>query len=67
MSNTVALWHISLDVECQGCGHDFDILDSDCEFWHLGIQPIEHDTDNTKGVEVICPECELIFLVDLQY
>jgi hypothetical protein len=67
MSNAVALWRISLDVYCPGCSNYFNILDYDCEFWNLGIQPVEHDTDKTKGVEVVCPECDHEFLVDLQY
>ena len=61
-----AVWSISLDCQCQQCGNDIDLLDTD-DFIDNGISPIEHDTYRTKNYEVTCPECAHEFLVDFVY
>lgn len=62
-----ACWDISLDAECPKCDELVNLLDY-CDFWdgrHLGIG--EHDTERSKGVEVICPKCMHEFQVDCIY
>lgn len=67
MKTTTATWSISLDTECPECDHGFDMLSSDDCFWDSRIEPIEHHTDRSAGVEVVCPECHHEFTVDLEY
>ena len=66
MSDTTATWSISLDTECPECEHDFDLICVE-GFREAGIDPIEHGTDRSKGVEVTCPGCFHEFTVDLEY
>lgn len=65
--NIKATWDISLYTECPKCKHDFDILDSDSDFWGNGIQPVEHGTLKSKNYEAMCPECDHEFKVDFEY
>lgn len=62
-----ATWSIELLCRCPGCGEYVDLLDYtdfwDCRRLELG----EHDTEDSKGVDVVCPECEHEFEVDLKY
>jgi hypothetical protein len=62
-----ATWNISLDCECPGCKNDVDLLDY-ADFWDgRYLNPCEHDTDRSRGVEVVCPMCGHEFEVDLVY
>lgn len=64
----IAFWSISLDTDCPKCSYDFNILNTDSDFWvNSSIEPIEHDTKKTKEYEVTCPECSHEFLVDFTY
>ncbi len=68
MAETRVLWSISLDCTCPECGHDYDILEADPDFFgNSRIEPIEHSTERTKDFEVACPECEYEFKVDFEY
>lgn len=65
--STKATWDISLDCECPKCGEYVDLLRA-ADFWDGRVLDIgEHDTDRSKGVEVLCPECGHEFEVDLEY
>jgi ribosomal protein S27E len=67
MSALTATWSITLDTECPACKEDVNLLDGP-DFWdgHRFDVP-EHGTERTKGVKVVCPECEHAFTVDLEY
>ncbi len=64
---TTATWSISLDCDCPECGEYVDLLDYP-DFWEMtGVDPVEHGTDDTRNLEVICPKCRAEFLVDCEY
>jgi predicted RNA-binding Zn-ribbon protein involved in translation (DUF1610 family) len=66
--NQIASWSISLDTECPKCGEDFDILNTEPDFWlDTKLEPLEHDTKKSKDYKVICPECGHKFPVDFTY
>lgn len=66
--NQIAAWSISLDTECPKCSEDFNILNTDVDFWYRSrLEPMEHDTENSRNYEVTCPECNHEFLVDFTY
>lgn len=69
MAETRALWSISLDCTCPECGHEYDILEADSDFFNTDyrIEPIEYGTERTKDFETVCPECEHEFKVDFEY
>ena len=69
MAKTKARWSISLDCTCPECEHDYDILETDSDFFSgdTRIVPIEHGTQQTKDFETICPECEHEFKFDFEY
>jgi hypothetical protein len=67
MAENRALWSLSLDCTCPKCGHDYDILEVDPEFFNNRIEPIESGTERTKDFETVCPECEHEFKVDFEY
>jgi rubredoxin len=68
MAETRALWSLSLDCTCPECGHDYDILEADPDFFsNSRIEPIESGTGRTKNFETACPECEHEFKVDFEY
>lgn len=63
----MATWWVSLDADCPHCKERVNLMDA-ADFWegkqfHIG----EHMTERTRGLEVICPECEKEFAVDLEY
>lgn len=63
----IATWHVCLDAECPKCGECFDMLDIP-DFWDgKKLEIGEHNTVNSRGVEVTCPECDHEFEVDLEY
>lgn len=68
MTNPImATWNLSLNCDCPSCNEHVDLLDY-CDFWDSRhFEPCENGTANTRGVEVICPECEHEFVVDLEY
>lgn len=59
--NEIAIWHISLDVECPKCGTCFDLTNDD-DFYH-NFEPAE----DAKDYEAVCPECSHEFMVDFEY
>lgn len=64
---TTAQWVIRLKTDCPKCQGYVDLLKY-ADFWdehELNIG--EHDTERSKGVEVVCPECYNEFEVDLVY
>ncbi|MCP4568994.1 MAG: hypothetical protein GY841_15575 [FCB group bacterium] len=62
-----ATWSISLDCNCPECKEDIDLLDGP-DFWEMHDFEIgEHETKRTQNVEVICPNCEHEFSVNLSY
>lgn len=65
--NQNAFWSISLDTKCPKCEYDFNILNTDSDFWFNKFEPMEHDTKKSKDYEVICSECGHGFLVDFTY
>lgn len=64
----MATWSISLDCDCPKCGDFVDLLSED-NFWeaHQRLKPIEHGTDRSNNLEVICPECGHEFEVCCDY
>ena len=65
--NTKATWSISLDCECPVCHEDVNLLDY-VDFWDgRRLDPCEHSTERSSNVEVVCPECNGEFFVDLEY
>lgn len=67
MSTLTARWSISLNTECPACKEDVDLLDAD-DFWEgRRFEVVEHGTDRTRGVRVICPKCDHKFNVDFEY
>lgn len=62
-----ATWSLSLDCECPACKEDVDLLRAD--FWdgRESMQACEHNTEASRDVEVLCPECGHEFKVDLEY
>lgn len=62
-----ATWRIELRCDCPNCGKWVDLLDAP-DFWdgrHLDIG--ENCTERSEDVEVMCPECDHEFKVDLEY
>lgn len=65
--NVIATWSLSLDCECPNCKEYVDLLDY-TDFWGgRTLEPCEHGTENSKDVDVTCPECHHEFLVNLSY
>lgn len=62
-----ASWAIHLFCNCPECKQLTDLLDY-ADFWDGGraFEIGEHDTENTKAVEVVCPECMHEYEIDLQ-
>ena len=60
-------WSISLDAECPHCNLDVNLLDY-VDFWDgVSFTPIEHGTNRTTEIEVMCPECGEMFETTLAY
>lgn len=68
MKHTIACWEVQLNTDCPHCKEYVDLMDYP-DFWdqHRSLDIAEHDTDRTKGVEVVCPKCGEEFTVDLTY
>jgi hypothetical protein len=65
--NITATWSLSLDSTCPHCDAYVDLLHAP-DFWDgRKLEPCEHGTDNSLGVEVQCPDCYGEFTVDLTY
>lgn len=67
MSNITATWTVELHCTCPKCNEWVDLLEYP-DFWdgmHLDIA--EHGTERSRGVEVLCPECDHEFSVDCEY
>jgi DNA-directed RNA polymerase subunit M/transcription elongation factor TFIIS len=56
--NVRAEWFVSLETECPSCGRAMNIWWDD-----LGLEPGEPRT----AFEVVCTNCDHIFLVDCEY
>lgn len=67
MSENKATWIIELNTECPNCKEWADLLDYG-DFWDgRKLDIAEHGTERSTDVEVICPECNHVFTVDLEY
>lgn len=64
---TPATWYISLDCECPYCGYGMDLMEIDRFLEDEGIEVGEHNTQNSRGIAIACPECEGEFEVNLEY
>ena len=63
----IATWLVELNCDCPKCGEWVDLLEAP-DFWdcrHLDIA--ENCTERSRDVQVMCPECEHEFKVDLEY
>lgn len=62
-----ATWYITLDTECPACKENVNLLDAN-DFWDgRRFDAVEHGTDRTRDVDVICPNCGHEFNVDFEY
>jgi hypothetical protein len=59
-----AQWSISLYCDCPNCKAVVDLLEYP-DFRHLDIG--EHGTQQSEGIEVVCPVCGHEFEVNLVY
>ena len=67
MADTFATWTVTLNCDCPACKEYVDLLNYS-DFWDGRKLDIpEHGTDRTKNVEVVCPECNHDFTVELDY
>lgn len=67
MSSVDATWTVELNCECPNCKEHVNLLDY-ADFWDgRKLEVPEHGTERSKGVEVICPECDHEFEVDCHY
>ena len=65
--NVIAVWDISLDVDCPKCEEYFDILQIP-DFWDGRTLDLgEHGTDRSRDIEIVCLKCGHAFKVDLEY
>lgn len=62
--NLYAFWDLSLNTDCPHCDEYVDLLKHDT-FWedHQRLQPCE----DRRDVDVVCPNCNGKFKVDLAY
>jgi Zn finger protein HypA/HybF involved in hydrogenase expression len=68
MKKNYATWDISLRADCPHCDAEYIDLLRDQDFWDgRSFQIGEHGTEESKGVQVDCPECHKEFIVDLEY
>ena len=64
---TTATWSIELNCDCPKCGELVDLLDYP-DFWDgRQLAAGAHGTDDSKGIEVVCPACGGGFTVDCEY
>lgn len=62
-----AQWDLTLTCDCPHCKEFVDLLEYD-NFWEgLELKACEHDTKNSKNVEVRCPNCHKEFTIDCEY
>jgi len=62
-----AQWIIELACECPRCRVYVDLARAP-DFWDgRKLAAGEHETPNSRGVKVDCPECGHAFTVDLEY
>ena len=67
MAEVKASWRVELNCDCPACGEYVDLLSGD-GFWDGRKLDIpEHDTDNSRDMEVCCPECGHEFKVDCEW
>lgn len=67
IKNRTATWNIELMCDCPHCKEYVNLLNY-CDFWDdRQLDICEWGTDRSTNVEVICPECEEEFVVDLEY
>ena len=63
----MARWIVELNCYCPNCDDYVDLTESD-DFWDdRQLDPCENNTDRSRGVEVMCPECDYEFVVDCEY
>jgi len=67
MSEHKATWIVELRTECPNCKECVDLLDYHDIFEGSRFDLAEHDTERSKDVRVVCPECNHVFIVDLEY
>lgn len=62
-----ATWNVELNTYCPGCKELVNLLE-DADFWDKRKLDIcEHDTERSKVVDVMCPECAEEFEVCCEY
>lgn len=62
-----AVWSCSLIAECPACKETVDLLEYP-DFWDgRSLDFIEHDTERSRDIEVICPDYGHEFQVDLEW
>jgi uncharacterized protein (DUF983 family) len=67
MTNVTAIWTVELNCTCPACNELVDLLDYP-DFWDgRKLDIAENGTDRSRGVEVLCPECDHEFTVDCEY
>ena len=69
MSNPKATWLIQLNCTCPKCGEYVDLMDAS-DFWdgrEHEIEIGEWGTEATNNFEVVCPDCDHIFNVELEF
>lgn len=60
-------WTVELNCECPTCLRYVDLL-AYPDFWDgRKLDIAEHDTDRSRSVDVVCPECGAEFLVHCVY
>ena len=67
MADTIASWYVSLDCNCTNCTMSFNLLEIPDFFDRTGIVLAESGTENSRGIEVSCPDCKHKFTVDCEY
>jgi hypothetical protein len=61
--NVIAKWAIRLNCKCPACKKHVDLLDYP-DFWDgRGLRIGENETECSRNVEVVCPECDNEFTV----
>jgi len=67
MPNRTATWTIELNSQCPGCGDYVNLLDYD-DFWDgRQLAVAENSTENSRNLQVNCPNCNHEFIVDCDY
>jgi ribosomal protein S27E len=68
MPNRTATWIVALNSQCPGCGDYVNLLDYD-DFWdnHPRLTIPENNTENSRNMDVNCPNCNHEFIVDCDY